>query len=254
METIKIEEYLTQAKLESALKQILPTEHWLGKEIRHDKYRWDMGYKDKHDAITVVEFDGDSHYRDALVVKRDRIKDSIAHTLGYKTVRIPYWVQLTSDTLKFYFGFDAKIEQNFPHGFITTKHFPASFCDLGLERFIHEMCNLPESVSQDVIHSLSARAKEYGMPYVIPTKVAQNLIPFQHTEPQYYSQYLKLGGKKAEDEFCYHLEVFFCLTLDAYTSGIGSRELAFTHWCEHIGSFEEASRFFKAVDSIHAYS
>ena len=54
-------------------------------------------------------------------------------------MRFPYWVQLDNFTLKHYFDLDAKIEQSFPHGFITTKLFPASFCELGIKRFRAEI-------------------------------------------------------------------------------------------------------------------
>lgn len=255
MDIIRIDGCLTQTKLETTLKQIVRPENWLGKEIQEKSYRWDMAYRSNDGVTTVVEFDGDSHYRDSLCVKRDRYKDAIASNLGYKIVRIPYWVQLTSETLKFYFDLDASIEQDFKHGFITTKKFPASFCDLGLERFIREMCFLPDNIVNEVIDSLISRSNEYGVPYVIPTKLAQEIIPFPQTEPRYYDQYLKLGGKKAKDEFYYHLEVFLCLTMDSYTGrGISNRDMAFSYWCEHINSFEEASRFFEAVDSVHSYS
>lgn len=192
--------------------------------------------------------------RDSLVIKCDRAKDSIAVNLGYRIVRIPYWIQLTSETLKYYFGLDANIEQSFEHGFITTKYFPASFCDLGLSRFIYEICTLPDTVRNDVIISLLEQANKHGMSYVIPTKLAQQVIPFPPTEPRYFEQYLKLGGKKSKSDFFYHLDVFICLTVDAYAGGIGNREMAFRHWCEHIESYEEASRFFEAVDSIDSYS
>jgi hypothetical protein len=75
-------------------------------------------------------FDGDEHYRNTLKIKNDREKDEMARCGGYRVVRIPYWVQLTSETLKHYFHLEAEIIQDFPHGFISTKVFPASFCEL----------------------------------------------------------------------------------------------------------------------------
>ena len=56
-----------------------------------------------------------------------------------RVVRVPYWVQLDRTTLGHYFGLSAEIEQRFPHGFITTKLFPASYCELGVERFRREL-------------------------------------------------------------------------------------------------------------------
>ena len=77
-------------------------------------------------------------------------------------------MQLDDLTLKHYFGFETKIEQSFPHGFITTKLFPASFCELGVERFRLELLALPQNVREAVISSLRQRASEYGLQYVLP--------------------------------------------------------------------------------------
>jgi hypothetical protein len=83
-------------------------------------------------------------------------------------VRFPYWVQLTTETLCHYCGLDAQVVQDFPHGFIVTKIFPASFCELGVERFRGELEQLPEGVRVAVIKSLQDRAKEHGRQYVVP--------------------------------------------------------------------------------------
>jgi hypothetical protein len=74
--------------------------------------------------------------------------------------------------LAHYFGLEADIIQDFPHGFITTKVFPASFCELGIARFEREMESLPDSVRQAVISSLRLRVLEHGVEYVIPQKLA----------------------------------------------------------------------------------
>ena len=155
--TIKIEGYLTESKLSEALQQIVPN-GWLGDQVHVEgsRYRWDMSYQIDGKA-TMVEYDGDEHYRHSLKIKADRAKDEIARKLGCRVVRFPYWVQLDSLTLKHYFGLEAQIEQSFPHGFITTKLFPASFCELGVERFRAELLALPESVREAVISSLRER-------------------------------------------------------------------------------------------------
>jgi hypothetical protein len=115
-----------------------------------------------------VEFDGESHYRDPMRIRADREKDSIAIANGYKTVRIPYWLQLSNETLKFFFGLDLPIEQLYPHGFIDKKAaLPASFCQLGYERFVRELERLPAAVRISVFHSLDQKVSEYGKEYVI---------------------------------------------------------------------------------------
>jgi hypothetical protein len=69
-------------------------------------------------------------------------------------------------------SFSATIEQSFQHGFIITKLFPASFCELGIERFRAELVPLPASVRDAVISSLRQRVAEHGLPYVLPKLLA----------------------------------------------------------------------------------
>jgi very-short-patch-repair endonuclease len=58
--------------------------------------------------ITVLEYDGDEHYRHSIKIKTDRAKDEAARTLGYQVVRFPYWVQLDNATVRHYFGLKAE--------------------------------------------------------------------------------------------------------------------------------------------------
>jgi len=168
---IAVQGYLTQSKLAQALQQMLP-DGWLGHEVgvAGTRQRWDMSYQ-RGGAIIVVEYDGDEHYRHSLKIKADRAKDEVAHTQGYRVVRFPYWVQLDSITLRYYFGLEAEIEQSFPHGFITTRLFPASFCQLGVERFRTELAALPASVREAVVSSLRERVAEHGLEFVLPTSL-----------------------------------------------------------------------------------
>jgi hypothetical protein len=72
---------------------------------------------------------------------------------------------------KYWFGKDIQIEQFFPHGFITTKLFPASFCELGIARFIHELDSIPADVRHAVITSLRKQVAKYDIEYVVPKKL-----------------------------------------------------------------------------------
>ena len=166
---ITIEGYLLQGKLESALKQMVGEENWCGRELRvpDSKKRWDMAYQIQGHT-TIVEFDGDQHYWDSLKIKVDAEKDAVANSLGYSVVRIPYWVQLTTETAQHYFGIEAQISQNFPHGFITTKIFPASFSEMGVSRFSREFSALPENTKNAVVSSLRDRSQEHGTDFVLP--------------------------------------------------------------------------------------
>jgi len=169
---IEIEGHLLQKKLEGALCQIVGESAWRGRELKvpGSRRRWDMAYE-IDGLTTVVEFDGDAHYWNSLKIKVDAEKDAVAEKLGYNVVRLPYWVQLTTETLFYYFGLEEEIEQDFPHGFITTKIFPASYSELGVNRFTKELENLPKDTRKAVEKSLRDRAKEYGEQYVVPTSL-----------------------------------------------------------------------------------
>jgi hypothetical protein len=168
---IKIGGYLTELKLSTVL-QLLLADRWLGDQIRvgDTRQRWDMAYQ-IDGKITVVEYDGDEHYRHSMKIKGDRAKDELARTHGWQIVRFPYWIQLDNLTLEHFFGLKANVEQSFPHGFITTKLFPASFCELGIERFRAELLTIPATVRQAVISSLRDRVAEHGLQYVLPTSL-----------------------------------------------------------------------------------
>jgi len=111
---------------------------------------------------------GERHYCNTLKIKADREKNALAAKHGIKVIRFPYWIQLTDETLSHYLGLAARITQNFPHGFITTEWYPASFCELGIERFMGELESLPPRIRSAVIDSLRARSMEHGTEYVLP--------------------------------------------------------------------------------------
>jgi hypothetical protein len=165
---ISISGYLTQSKLSETIKSIVG-ESWLGDEIRVPgfRYRWDMAFR-RPSGAAVVEYDGDAHYRDTIKMKTDAEKEAIAKELGYVTIRFPYWIQLDSITLKHFFQLEAQVETDFPHGFVTTRIFPASFCEMGVQRFSTELESLPTIVRAAVLDSLRDRATDFGIDYVMP--------------------------------------------------------------------------------------
>jgi hypothetical protein len=172
--TIVIEGYVEQQKLATVLRTVVGASAWRGAEVRvvaGRRQRWDMVYEAEDGGTVAVEFDGPEHYRNSLKIKADREKDEIASRANVRIVRFPYWVQLTSETLLHYFGREARVVQSFAHGFITTKLFPASFCELGVERFVRELDELPGSVRSSVIASLRHRTEEHGIEYVMPQEL-----------------------------------------------------------------------------------
>jgi hypothetical protein len=168
---VQIDGYLTERKLAAALQQLVG-ERWAGGQVLlpGSRRRFDMAFH-TYDSIALVEYDGDDHYRDSMKIKADRQKDAIALKNGMRLIRVPYWVQLDSLMAKFRFGLETSIDQTFPHGFITTKLFPGSFCELGVIRFRRELDTLPSSVREAVISSLRDRVAEHGLEYVLPSEL-----------------------------------------------------------------------------------
>ena len=56
------------------------------------------------------------------------------------------------------------------------------------------------------------------------------------------------------EEFKRNIDKFIELTLDAYISGIGSRDEAIKKWIDYIDSEELALDYFRTIDSWHAYT
>jgi len=168
---IVIEFYLTEPRLKVALQQILGKD-WLGEQysLPNSRRRFDMAFR-SNNATVLIEYDGDEHYRNSLKIKSDREKDILASQNGMRLIRIPYWVQLDTRMAMHWFGLKVQIEQSFPHGFITTKLFPASFCELGIARFIRELDSIPAEVRHDVVASLRERVGEYDIEYVVLEKL-----------------------------------------------------------------------------------
>jgi hypothetical protein len=169
--TAAISSYLTEHKLAAALQTLLG-DRWVGRQLAlpGSRRRFDMAFR-ANGTTVLVEYDGDEHYRDGMKIKADRQKEALASQHQMQLVRVPYWIQLDSDMATHWFGLDAAIEQSFPHGFITTTLFPASFCELGVQRFQLELDSLPNRIRLAVISSLRERAVEHGIEYVLPSQL-----------------------------------------------------------------------------------
>ena len=173
---MNIEGYLTQSKLASVTLSVTDAHDWIGTELKipnaiSNRYRWDMGLI-LNGKQTYVEFGGSQHYCNANAIWRDHRKDKIVSDAGFEIIRIPYWVQLTTQTMNYYFGLDVEIQQDFPHGFIDKKaEVPASFCEMGIKRFISEFDALPDNIKFDVAVSLENKAKTMDMSYVAPSEI-----------------------------------------------------------------------------------
>lgn len=97
----------------------------------------------------IVEYDGHHHFTQTKTQYDDYIKTEKYKSMGYRIVRIPYFVQLSKATWNYYFGVSYSIEQAYPHGFIDPKAIlPGDFNSLGTSRFLnilHGFLNIKES-------------------------------------------------------------------------------------------------------------
>ena len=118
----------------------------------------------------IVEFDGIDNYQKSTVVQSDAAKDATLANLGYTVVRIPFFVQMSSEVIKHLFNLDVDYTQTFPHGFISKKAInmtPAHFCPLGLKRFVNDLHKF-SYLKQDILNSLKDLAKTYHADFVYP--------------------------------------------------------------------------------------
>jgi hypothetical protein len=127
----------------------------------------------------IIEFDGDSklningHYSSAKVILNDYKKDEVYKAMDWKIIRIPYFVQISTNSIYDLFGIkEIKVEQIYPHGFWDEKaRLPADFNELGIQRFENDLKRLP-SIRQDIIESLKNKIIELGnIDLVLPSKL-----------------------------------------------------------------------------------
>lgn len=160
---ISYEGYLDETKLGQALAGIFPDYEFI-----HDRAVPGAGISNRPDyrceeLKLIVEFDGYQHYCQIDTIFKDRLKDAAYTAMGYRIVRIPYFVQLTTDVVKHYFGVDdVDMQISFPHGFIADKgeKLPSEFCSLGIIRFVTELKEL-SFLQGNIIQSLRAKIHKY---------------------------------------------------------------------------------------------
>lgn len=113
----------------------------------------------------IIEIDGQNsricHYSRAKTCIDDLEKDETYKELGWKVVRIPAYIQLDKDMIKFLFGLDYE-KDLYPachlHGFLHEQiSLPADFCKLGLARFYKEMDSWPKAVKDKILDTLKER-------------------------------------------------------------------------------------------------
>lgn len=95
----------------------------------------------------IVEFDGLQHYTKPDVIERDDVTTKTYGELGYKVVRIPYFIQLSNRAIETLFGVSISapmFDENIPSLGIKGQNTPAYLCPAGVKRMARDFMKLPE--------------------------------------------------------------------------------------------------------------
>jgi len=153
---INYEGFLIESKMQNIISQVNGVENlrFNEKDRFQTKFEWDSVFEYGGKTI-VIEFDSHFHYQNPKTIINDKFKDMECKNRGWEIYRIPYFVQLTSDTTELLTPFkNIEINTNYKHGFIKSKKYPAGYCYMGLERFEKELNSLPEKVSNQICLNL----------------------------------------------------------------------------------------------------
>ena len=142
---------LHRTGLEDYLKVIFPKiNDWIHDkalgEVNGKAYRSRPDYRSEELKL-IIEFDGLQHYTKPDIIEKDFRLTDVYINLGYKVIRIPYFIQLTNKAVKTLFGievseelFDEKISSLGINGLNT----PAYLCPAGVKRMAEEFKKFPE--------------------------------------------------------------------------------------------------------------
>ena len=119
----------------------------------------------------IIEFDGVQHYQSPKQIIKDEENTLLYESLGYKVVRIPYFIQLTNEVVKQMFNVDVKTKLFNPiYPSLNVDNGPANFCHAGIQRMAHELLEFPQqldvnldklrSIDNDYITGLSLLLRE----------------------------------------------------------------------------------------------
>jgi hypothetical protein len=156
--------YLDEPSLGRFLRERLDPEMLSNASVPGIMRRFRPDYRSERHKL-IVEFDGDQHYRSAKHVIEDKARDQILTEAGYRVIRVPYFVQMTTPVIGQLFGglvTNHDRFKDFPHGFIAdTVVFPADFCELGVERFLADLGRFA-AIRVDILASLERAATAKG--------------------------------------------------------------------------------------------
>lgn len=148
---------LHRTGLEDYLKIIFPeVNDWIHDkalgEVNGTKYKSRPDYRSEKLKL-IIEFDGLQHYTKPDIIEKDYRLTEVYTNLGYKVVRIPYFIQLTNKAVKTLFGVDITdklFDEKFPSLGINSLNTPAYLCPAGLKRMAEEFKIFPEQYKTNI--------------------------------------------------------------------------------------------------------
>ena len=103
----------------------------------------------------IVEFDGLQHYNTLDKIEIDKKNTENYTRLGYKVIRIPYFIQLTNKVVEQLFNRTIKqnlFAEGIPSMGLALKNAPAFLCIAGIVRMAVEFQNFPEQYNTNMLH------------------------------------------------------------------------------------------------------
>jgi hypothetical protein len=120
----------------------------------------------------IVEFDGVQHYHGVDRYFTDKLRDEYFQKLGYKTVRIPYYIQLSKTNIKHLFNIDSDVDCKCEYSFFDSPDndyglsiSPLAMSIIGNKRFKEELYAMPQETI-DIIKKdleLVSKANRYEL-------------------------------------------------------------------------------------------
>lgn len=145
---------LHRTGLNEYLKVIFPeVDDWVHDRelgfINNKRYRCRPDYRSQSLKL-IVEFDGLPHYKNPAIILKDKRQTELYNNLGYKVVRIPYFIQLSNEAVRLLFGITLNtplFDESNPSLGIKGNNTPAFLCPLGITRMAEEFLKFPTQLN-----------------------------------------------------------------------------------------------------------
>lgn len=161
---ISYEDHLIEQKLGEVLAQVFSASK-IVPQFKVGESRQRVDYMIREPYNLCYEFDGEAHYTSRATQERDERKDKILTDMGFKVVRIPYFIQIRPDTVGRIFEVEGlkvdSSEVKFAHGFIHPKAVrPRDFNYYGMGRFVHDLTFRFPEAKKEVLKTLEKEDAE----------------------------------------------------------------------------------------------